>query len=107
MAGIGLGFGRMNIAGSCLWRARREAARVLLATILYRRDHGGQLPEKLSNVVPKYLAAVPLDPFNGKPMLYDARKEVVYSVGQNLVDDGGEITAQFMPKDVGLSLAIR
>lgn len=33
--------------------------------------------------------AVPLDPFDGKPFRYDPKRGVVYSVGKNLVDNGG------------------
>ena len=33
--------------------------------------------------------AVPLDPFDGKSFRYDPKRRVVYSVGKNLVDNGG------------------
>jgi len=31
----------------------------------------------------------PLDPFDGKSFRYDPKRRVVYSVGKNLVDNGG------------------
>ena len=40
-------------------------------------------------LVPDELEAVPLDPFDGRPFRYDAKRRIVYSVGKNLVDDGG------------------
>jgi len=51
----------------------------------------GRLPESLANLVPAYLEAVPADPFNGKDIKYRVRKTgyVVYSVGEDLSDDGG------------------
>jgi hypothetical protein len=47
-----------------------------------------------------------LDPFDGKPLRIksDAAAWIVYSVGENLVDDGGDITEKDC-KDVGLALA--
>ncbi|HOY63949.1 MAG TPA: hypothetical protein PK745_12320, partial [bacterium] len=32
---------------------------------------------------------VPIDPFDGSPLRYDKEKRAVYSVGQNLIDEGG------------------
>ena len=39
--------------------------------------------------MPDYLPAVPRDPFDGAPFRYSAERRLVYSVGENLVDDGG------------------
>jgi hypothetical protein len=49
-------------------------------------------PETLAALVPKYLAAVPLDPFSDKPFIYERRGEgyLLASVGQNGVYDGGD-----------------
>jgi len=46
-------------------------------------------PESLQELVPAYLDAVPKDPFDGEPFRYSAEKGIVYSVGPNLMDDGG------------------
>ena len=49
----------------------------------------------------------PQDPFNGKPMIYSPSKEKVYSVGANLVDDGGDFDQRgFVLKDVGVALKL-
>jgi hypothetical protein len=40
-------------------------------------------------LVPDSLPAVPRDPFDGAPFRYSAGRRLVYSVGENLVDDGG------------------
>jgi hypothetical protein len=63
---------------------------VLLATERYRRAQG-RWPARLAELTPKYLAAVPLDPFDGKPLRYRRLADgvMVYSVGQDGTDDGG------------------
>ena len=49
----------------------------------------GRLPKMLDELVPEYLAAVPLDDFDGKPMRYSPEKKILYSVGKDLKDVGG------------------
>jgi len=70
------------------WRAERELLRIRLAARIYRASHGSQLPATTSGLVP-ILGVWPLDPYNGKPMIYDRNKELAYSVGPRLVDEGG------------------
>lgn len=50
----------------------------------------GELPEKLSDLVPAYFPAHPTDPFNDLPFNYRrlSRGYVVYSVGPDFVDEG-------------------
>ena len=52
----------------------------------------GAFPEKLTELVPDFIAALPDDIYSGKPMIY-RRKEsggfFLYSVGSNRIDDGG------------------
>ena len=53
------------------------------------------------------LVNVPLDPFDGSPMKSKQTKDgwVVYSVGENLEDDGGDVVSQAAdsrPLDIGL-----
>jgi hypothetical protein len=57
----------------------------------YRLDHGAY-PHKLSDIVPGYLNAVPIDPFSANlPMQYRLKgaSYVLYSVGPDGVDNGG------------------
>jgi hypothetical protein len=64
--------------------------RVALALAAHNQDHRGY-PEKLEDLAPKYLAAVPGDIFSGKPIIY-ARTETgykFYSVGANGKDEEG------------------
>jgi hypothetical protein len=76
---------------------RRKTASVrcldaLLAVERYRLDNGSW-PAKLADVTRKYLPAVPLDPFDGKPLRFLRTRDgvVVYSVGKDGKDDGGLI----------------
>jgi hypothetical protein len=54
----------------------RRATAVSLAAQLYRADHGGRWPERLEELVPTYLPAVPVDPFHddGRPLGYVIKK---------------------------------
>jgi hypothetical protein len=55
------------------------------------RDETGHYPTRLDELVPKYLADVPIDLFSEKPPVYRAAEKgyVLYSVGRNGNDDDG------------------
>jgi len=61
-----------------------------LAIERFRLD-AGRLPHTLGDLVPNYLAAVPLDPFDGAKIRYRrlAKGYVIYSVGEDGKDEGG------------------
>ena len=50
----------------------------------------GKLPETLDALVPEYIDAVPADDFDGQPMRYSPEKKLIWSVNENLEDDGGD-----------------
>jgi hypothetical protein len=88
-------------------RAALTAARALHALVgseRYRLKHGGW-PKRLDDLVPAFLPKVPLDPQDGKPMRYRkwADGVVVYSVGEDRADDGGDVAGP-APKDHGFRL---
>ena len=68
-----------------------ELAAAALAVERYRLARGS-LPETLGQLVPGYLAAVPIDPFDGLPLRFQRtdRGSAVYSVGEDRKDDGGK-----------------
>jgi hypothetical protein len=68
--------------------ARVRGVQVLIALRSFQIETG-RLPRLLDELVPRHLTAVPLDPFDGKPLRYSAEKRIVYSVGRDLTDDGG------------------
>jgi hypothetical protein len=66
------------------------ATQTALAIERYRLTEG-HLPESLENLVPTYMESVPKDPFDGQNLRYIVRERgyVVYSVGEDLTDEGG------------------
>jgi type II secretory pathway pseudopilin PulG len=82
--------------------AQLQNAQLALAAARFRLDHG-QLPTNIGDLVPNYIAEIPTDPFDGKPMRYKKTDEeaVFYSVGFDGKDDGGK--NYFGPKKVGES----
>jgi hypothetical protein len=71
--------------------AQLLTARVGLAIERYRLA-AGKLPDALADLVPAYLDAVPKDPFDGNELRYKKLEAgyVVYSIGEDLSDDGGK-----------------
>jgi hypothetical protein len=70
--------------------ALRQLARLALAVAVYRAQDG-KYPGKLDDLLPAYIAEIPSDPFDGKPLRHrrDGKGLVLYSVGPDLKDDGG------------------
>ena len=70
--------------------AQLRTAHVALAIERYRLATR-RLPDALTDLVPSYLDAVPADPFDGNEMRYKKLETgfVVYSIGEDLRDDGG------------------
>lgn len=73
-------------------RAQRRMAAIALAIRLFEVDRGRR-PERLDELQPEYLAAIPHDPFahGDNPIRYlpDAAPPLLYSVNVDGVDDGG------------------
>lgn len=66
-----------------------ESSRLRLALLAYKLKNGNT-PETLKKLVPEYLTEIPADPFDGKPIRYNQEKNILYSVGKNIIDDGGD-----------------
>lgn len=80
-----------------------------LAIQAYEDEHHA-LPERLEDLVPEYLPAVPLDPFAPRQLTYfrDGAEYMLYSVGYDKFDNGGvsldfAITANMEEWDVLLA----
>jgi hypothetical protein len=65
-----------------------SAARTLLALKSYWQDNQ-KLPDSLAELVPDYLSEVPKDSFDGQPIRYSKAKKIIYSVGEDLKNEGG------------------
>ena len=94
---------------------RRESEALLRSAVAalsaerFRRGHG-RWPATLNELVPELLAAVPCDPFDLQPLRLARHADgiVIYSVGPNGTDDGGDVGAGTptwdTPRDIGLRL---
>ena len=71
--------------------AQLRTARVALAIERYRLA-AGKLPDTLADLIPDYLDTIPKDPFDGNELRYKKLETgfVVYSIGDDLSDDGGK-----------------
>jgi hypothetical protein len=80
---------------------------VALAAERYRRDNQSW-PKSLDQLCPKYLAAVPHDPFDGEPLRYRRLADgvVVYSVSHDRTDDGGNLDRAH-PTQPGVDIGCR
>ena len=73
-----------------------ETSRALAVTTIalkrYQIRHGS-LPSELDALVPEFLPAIPRDPVDGKALRYQLNADgsfLLYSVGEDGVDDGGD-----------------
>lgn len=73
--------------------ARRAGFEVLLALHLFNTEKKAW-PARLEELTPALLPRVPADPYSGKPLVYrrssDGTDFVLYSVGEDQKDDGGQ-----------------
>jgi hypothetical protein len=65
------------------------ATQLLVALKIYKIRHD-KLPKSLSELVPEFFPQVPIDDFDGNPFRYSPDKKLIYSVGPDLKDLGGE-----------------
>ena len=79
-------------------KATRQASRLRCAEVAcavqrWRLAHAGALPPSLDALVPELLTSVPEDPMDGRPLRFRALAKgfVVYSVGEDGLDDGGTV----------------
>jgi hypothetical protein len=87
--------------------ATMRCLRVLVALERHRQAKG-KFPEKVEELTPKILSAIPLDPFDGKPLRYRVAGGValVYSVGPDGKDDGGNLDPE-NPMKPGTDMGFR
>ena len=73
-------------------RARARIAQTVFAIERYRLTHGGEIPETLSALTPKFLPVPLVDPFDGQPLRFKRFEScyIVYSIGPDAVDDHGK-----------------
>lgn len=69
--------------------ARLRIAAAMFAIERFRLAHDGRLPQTLGNLVPDFIASVPLDPFDSKPIRYKPSSPgySLHSIGKDRKDD--------------------
>jgi hypothetical protein len=72
----------------------RRVVITAIALKRYQLKHGN-FPKTLSPLKPEFLASLPSDPVDGNPLRYHLNTNgafLLYSIGENGVDDGGDPT---------------
>jgi hypothetical protein len=77
-------------------RLTARAVRTLVALRAYERTHRALPPdlEALVSAIPA-LGGVPIDPWSGAPLRYDAARRIIWSVGEDGVDAEWDELAEF------------
>jgi len=88
-----LDFGLVDEVGTTL--STEDQRRLVVTAIALKRFQvkHGQWPETLAELSPEFLPAVPIDLYDGKPLKYHPNPDgtfLLYSVGEDGVDDGGD-----------------
>ncbi len=85
--------------------ANQRALEILCAVELYHAKYQ-KYPDSIDQLAPEFLAQIPVDTFDGKPMRYlnGPDRITVYSVGPNGKDEHGDIVFDKGYKDVGYFL---
>ena len=83
------------------FEANLDLARIGLLVEQYH-DRNGSYPESLGAIEEGLGGTVPIDPFTGEPFHYRASDTgfSLYSVGPDLMDNGGTVGAPFHPGDI-------
>jgi hypothetical protein len=74
------------------------ARRIVITAIALKRFQlkRGQWPDTLAELAPEFIPSVPIDPYDGKPLKYHPNSDgtfLLYSVGEDGVDNGGDPTS--------------
>lgn len=102
-----LGRKHHNILGNCLMdfctpaldgvhkssvrqQAEINLTRAFLALWTFRKEHGSWPASLQDDRMKSIIARVPIDLFCGKPVLYSGKKEILWSVGADGNDEGGD-----------------
>lgn len=75
----------------CETQAKTRVVQTVVGMKAYRLDNGAH-PKTVEQLAPDYLKVIPTDPYDGKPIKYIQEKKMVYSIGSNMLDDGGDVS---------------
>lgn len=71
-----------------LIEATSTATQLSFALKAYHQENG-TLPDSLNELMPDYIDELPLDPYDGKMMRYSKNKKIIYSIGNDSIDNEG------------------
>ena len=80
-----------DASGYDMHATRADLLILAFALAAYRAERGGY-PQALRDLVPSYIDDVQIDRFSAKPIIYHRTDDggyIAYSIGLNLIDDGG------------------
>ena len=86
-----------------------KARQNLVLSLFAIRRHAtvnGAPPNKLEDLVPKFLPAQPVDPFTGEPLVYDLGHALIYSVGSDTKSEGGRKGGSPLEDDLEPTIAL-
>jgi len=91
--------------------AKLHTSRLALALLRFRSESPKcELPESLSELVPRFIPELPVDPLTGKQYVYRRTLDgaiIIYSLGSNEKDDGGEWDLRNGKDDVAFRLSAK
>lgn len=92
-----------NIYTECGRLDTEIAATSLIIGLEYYNYKNKKYPEKLLDLVPKYITSLPLDPFTAEPFIYNrmGRGWKMYSIGSDLKNDFGQKNSYFSKDSTG------
>ncbi len=93
LAGIMLPDPESFVRALTTFKSRGETLKAVVGARLFEKRRG-RLPASLDELVTAgILKAAPTDPFSGGELRYDSKRRVVWSVGEDLKNDGGNCEA--------------
>ncbi len=81
------------LSSLCESRFLADGTRLLFALRAFQSSRG-RFPHDLGELVPEFINEVPADPFDGREIRYCPEAEIIYSVGEDLIDSGGNVGAR-------------
>ncbi len=91
---------------TCRVEDAKDCLTLLVVALATYKAEKGNYPDKLEDLSPALLSAVPEDPFPHRPFRYSRMIDgyLLYSVGPNMRDDGGKTVREIGKDDIGVRL---
>ncbi len=89
------------IPGFARWRDANLRLMIIELAIASHEEMHGWPPDRLGQLVPKYLDTIPQDPYSNLPAIYTKQDQgfLLYFAGPDGDDDGGKFISEIEIKD--------